>query len=215
MYFQSHFGTDMHTIARTSRPLSFKFALVSAAVGASFAVPAQATAISTVPAGFTPVTFSAVNPMTYDLNLDGNSSVDFTIGTRSAAHNFYPVYLAGTQNTNQVDVYYNANTYANPSDFVSLSSIKGMQEVSLANSSLNVTTPYVELVFAGENNVLTRGYMKGVNTYSTDNVFESFTLLDFGLAPNDVPEPGSLALLAAGAAGIGALRRRRRPARAL
>ena len=76
----------MYKDISSTRPTSFKFALLSAAVGAGFAMPAQAAFVSGAPAGFTPVVISATGvgaTPTYSLDLDNNGSVDFTFSTTS------------------------------------------------------------------------------------------------------------------------------------
>jgi hypothetical protein len=202
----------MRTDTKNSRPLSVKFALVSAAVGAGFAAPAHAGFISTAPAGFVPLTFDRTQTSSYALDLDRNGTTDFTITSGS---NW--VLIKGATSAAQVDSFAgSANGYANTSAFLSASSIKGAQSASFVSSSGGhglAGGPYSELVFAGAHGLPTRGYVKGSVDAATQS---TYTLSDFGVegTPSKVPEPGTLALLAAGAAGIGALRRRR-SARAL
>jgi hypothetical protein len=199
----------MRTDTKNSRPLSVKFALVSAAVGAGFAAPAHAGFVSTAPAGFVPLTFDSTQTSSYALDLDRNGSTDFTITSDGTW-----VQITAVSPADQVDTFAGyANGYANTSAFLSASSIKGLQTGGIVNSSWGrglAGGPYSELVFAGAQGLPTRGYIKGSVNAAT------YTLSDFGVeeAPSKVPEPGTLALLAAGAAGIGALRRRR-SARAL
>lgn len=191
-------------------PLSIKLALVTAAVGAGFAAPAQASLISVGPGDFTP--FTVTRGATIDLDIDGNRSTDYIIDFST-----YPLSISGAVTGNVIESpRYDIvpATYADPSQFLSTSSMKSNNVVYV--SSLTSAAPYIDVVFADQNNVATEGFIKATTTADA-NGLSSFTLLDFGLVPDSaaVPEPGSLALLAAGAAGIGALRRRRRTARAV
>jgi hypothetical protein len=193
-------------------PLSIKLALVTAAVGAGFVAPAQATVISTAPAGFTPITVINGTGASINLDIDHNGSIDYTIASPSSL-------LAITgflqQNVIEVPPYdFRTAAYADPSQFLSTSSMKAIN--SALPSGLTSATPYFEVVFADQNSVMTEGFIKAT-TGTTAGGVDTFTLLDYGLVTDSaaIPEPGSLALLAAGAAGIGALRRRRRAARAV
>jgi len=194
------------------RPLSIKFALVSAAVGAGFAAPVHAGVVSAAPAGFAPLTFTSGVASSYALDLDRNGVADFSIA--SFADVGQRPTITGLGPGNQIDAFLSsANGYADPADFLSASSIKGWSEAYFEVGKVTSERPYVELVFAAADGDLTRGYLKGHASQSlVDFVPQyAFTLLDYGLV-SEVPEPGSLALLAAGAAGIGALRRRRKAA---
>lgn len=204
--------------ASTCRPFSVKFALVTAAVGAGFAAPAQATVISTAPAGYSTMTFRASAPVTYNIDINTDGLTDFVI-TTSAVDN--AVTVTGT-GMNTIAAYNGlANAYSDPSQFLSSSSIKSnvfAVAVGFGSTNLMSNAQYIQLILADQSQGPIGGYLQATAGFSAAANEAIFALYDFGVVtadPAGVPEPGSLALLAAGAAGVGALRRRRRATRAV
>jgi len=197
---------------QASRPLSVKFALLTAAVGAGVAAPAHAGFVSSVPAGYTPQTFDWSHASTFGIDLDANGTTDFTIDANGSS-----LIINGTNSRDKVATFwFDADFVPSLSSFVSANSLKGLQSAAVVDPALtgSFSNQYLELVFVNQNDALNRGYLQA----SVDGTARSLTLTDYGmetpLATGDVPEPDTLALLAAGAVGIGALRRRR-AARAL
>ena len=196
----------------TTGPFSVKLALLTAAVGAGFAGPAQAAYISTAGTGFTPVVFDlSKNNASFAIDLDQNGSTDFTLSSTTGNS----VVFQGSGN-NAIDSYtgYYPDAYASTSQFVSAGSIKASTSVTLLDTNggnaLSVPYPYAELVFSDAHNASLVGYIRGTGVSA--GAASTFTLTDYGYdSPiSAVPEPSSLALFAAGAAGLGVLRLRRR-----
>ena len=179
-------------------------------------VPAQAAFISTAGGAGLPLTFDTNTTSSYAIDLNGDGTTDYTVISTF----FSAISLdAGTNLVSSLSNF--ASTFSSLAAFSPPGSLKastGLVPIVNAlgtNSFLN-NPGFVELIFndpATQANYV--GYFNGSVTIPGGG-HATFTLSDFGYdtTPLLVPEPDSFALLAAGAAGLAAFRRRQVAARA-
>ncbi len=189
-------------------------AILSTAVGATLAGPAEAALISMAGSGFTPVTVTATSG-SYSFDVDGNGTLDFTLTGNGT--NIVLKYLSATSGAQTFAGFLNSAPSASALAFGSVKS--GSTSATINANFATLPAQYAGLVTNGTfnaSNIATAGTLDYLQGTFNNTATPSFQLLDFGVVtnPTTVPEPASLALLATGAAGIAALRRRRASATA-
>ncbi|MGD9616426.1 MAG: PEP-CTERM sorting domain-containing protein [Alphaproteobacteria bacterium] len=194
----------------TSLGLASKLAVATAAISAGFAGHAEAAFISTYPGPGPGPVLTIGTPASYDLDIDAQGPIDYTISADADS-----IDITGTSAGNQVDTLFGAVfAYPSTSDFTSTPKLLNSAPiVEFDGTNYNTffipdETKYAQLVFDSAGTP-TLGYLAGILGPNED----TFTVTDYGYnGPFAVPEPSSLALIAAGAAGLAVLRRRRRTA---
>ena len=198
-------------------------ACTTALLGVVASGAAHATLISEAPTGFTPETVS---------NGSGGGSITFDV----SGQGLDVVTLAGMSHKGAQSIQASATGQGNglfyqetgpsgglliaephPLDPFTGGSSSAEGTGSVYQATATVATPgssmfgptplYAHLLFATATTPQSVTYADAYLEGTFDG--NTFTLLDYGLVQANVPEPSSLALLAAGAAGIAALRRRR------